>query len=143
MGRGGQALPGQSRHHLPDRFPPHQRKFPGGLKDVVGNVERGAHTSSSSITHLMATPLIPALHRLAAPPGSAMNRRMVNLGGGGMADWGEFGWGDRDEPGPQTEDSVERGFRPHGAVDDAQGRSDSLDPDNVGDIADEGPGHRG
>ena len=27
--------------------------------------------------------------------------------------------------------------------DDQWGRSDSLDPDNVGDIADEGPGHRG
>jgi 2-methylisocitrate lyase-like PEP mutase family enzyme len=29
------------------------------------------------------------------------------------------------------------------AVDDECGRSESLDPDNVGDIADEGPGHRG
>src|SRR5262245_17427985 len=28
-------------------------------------------------------------------------------------------------------------------VDDQCGRSESLDPDNVGDIADEGPGHRG
>ena len=58
-------------------------------------------------------------------------------------DWQEFGWGDRDEPGPQTENSIERGFRQHEPVDDALGRSDSLDPDDVGDIADEGPGHRG
>lgn len=55
----------------------------------------------------------------------------------------EFGWGDIDEPGPQTEDSIERGFRMREPVDDEQGRSESLDPDNVGDIADEGPGHRG
>ena len=31
----------------------------------------------------------------------------------------------------------------HQAVDDQCGRSDSLDPDSVGDIADEGVGHRG
>jgi hypothetical protein len=36
----------------------------------------------------------------------------------------EFGWG-LDEPGPQTESS------------------ESFDPDRVGDIADEGAGHRG
>lgn len=30
-----------------------------------------------------------------------------------------------------------------GSVDDQWGRSESLDPDNVGDIADEGAGHRG
>jgi len=48
-----------------------------------------------------------------------------------------------DESGPQTESSIERGFRPHGPVDDEMGRSESLDPDEVGDIADEGPGHRG
>jgi hypothetical protein len=29
------------------------------------------------------------------------------------------------------------------SVDDEWGRSESLDPDNVGDIADEGAGHRG
>jgi hypothetical protein len=28
-------------------------------------------------------------------------------------------------------------------VDDSRGRSESLDPDDVGDIADEGAGHRG
>jgi hypothetical protein len=30
-----------------------------------------------------------------------------------------------------------------GPADDHWGRSESLDPDNVGDIADEGAGHRG
>ena len=57
--------------------------------------------------------------------------------------WQEFGWGDPDEPGPQTEDSIERGFRELSVLDEELGRSDSLDPENVGDIADEGPGHRG
>jgi hypothetical protein len=57
--------------------------------------------------------------------------------------WQEFGWGELDEAGPQTEDSIERGFRRLAAVDDEFGHSESLDPDNVGDIADEGPGHRG
>jgi len=58
--------------------------------------------------------------------------------------WPEFGWGERDEPGPQTEDSVERGFV--SADDSAQldlGRSESLDIEGFGDIADEGPGRRG
>jgi hypothetical protein len=57
--------------------------------------------------------------------------------------WQDFGWGELDEAGPQTEDSIERGFRLAGAVDDEFGRSECIDPDNVGDIADEGPGHRG
>jgi len=57
--------------------------------------------------------------------------------------WQERGWGELDEPGPQTESSIERGFRLPGPVDDEWGRSESLDPDNVGDIADEGAGHRG
>ena len=53
----------------------------------------------------------------------------------------EFGWGEKDEPGPQTEDSRERGFI--GDVrEDEMGQSE-VDPDGVGDIADEGPGHRG
>jgi hypothetical protein len=54
-----------------------------------------------------------------------------------------FGWGKLDAPGPQTESWIERGFRLPGPVDDQWGRSESLDPDNVGDIADEGAGHRG
>ena len=57
--------------------------------------------------------------------------------------WQEFGWGEPDEPGPQTEDAIERGFRLAGPIDEECGRSECLDPDNVGDIADEGPGHRG
>ena len=48
-----------------------------------------------------------------------------------------------DAPGPQTENSNGREFRLRGSVDDEWGRSESLDPDNVGDIADEGAGHRG
>jgi hypothetical protein len=36
-----------------------------------------------------------------------------------------------------------RGFRLRGPVDDEWGQSESVDPDNVGDIADEGAGHRG
>jgi hypothetical protein len=54
-----------------------------------------------------------------------------------------FGWGRLDEPLPQTESSIGHGFRVRGRVDDEWGRSESLDPDNVGDIADEGMGHRG
>jgi hypothetical protein len=57
--------------------------------------------------------------------------------------WKEFGWRGRDERGPQTERSIGREFRLRGPVDDEWGRSESLDPDNVGDIADEGAGHRG
>jgi hypothetical protein len=54
----------------------------------------------------------------------------------------EFGWGEKDEPGPQTEDSRERGFIGDVHEND-MGQSYGLDPDQVGDIADEGPGHRG
>ena len=45
--------------------------------------------------------------------------------------------------GPQTGSSNDLGFRIRGLVDDEWGRSECLDPDNVGDIADEGMGHRG
>ena len=57
--------------------------------------------------------------------------------------WSEFGSGQLDGPAPPPESSIERGFRARGRVDDEWGRSESLDPDNVGDIADEGAGHRG
>ena len=57
--------------------------------------------------------------------------------------WYEFGWRGLDEAGPQRESSSEREFGLHRPVDDEWGRSESLDPDNVGDIADEGAGHRG
>lgn len=55
----------------------------------------------------------------------------------------ELGRGGLDEPGPQTERRRGRGFRFRGPVEEEWGRSESLDPDNVGDIADEGAGHRG
>ncbi len=54
----------------------------------------------------------------------------------------EFGWWEKDAPGPQTEDSRERGFLIDTGADDL-GRSDEMDVDGVGDIADEGPGRRG
>jgi hypothetical protein len=57
--------------------------------------------------------------------------------------WRALDFAEFDEPGPQTESAVERGFRPHGSMDDEWGRSESFDPENLGDIADEGPGHRG
>jgi len=57
--------------------------------------------------------------------------------------WQEGDWGPLVEPRPQTESPLERGFRVRGLVDDEWGRSESIDPDNVGDIADEGMGHRG
>jgi hypothetical protein len=57
--------------------------------------------------------------------------------------WKKFGWRGLDKPGPHTESSIAREFRLRGPVDDDWGRSESLDPDNVGDIADEGAGHRG
>jgi hypothetical protein len=57
--------------------------------------------------------------------------------------WPEFGWGEPDEPGPQTEDSRERGFTTDRTVATQLGRSESLDLENTGDIADEGPGRRG
>ena len=43
----------------------------------------------------------------------------------------------------RAETTVERMRRLHLPLDDEWGRSCSLDPDNVGDIADEGAGHRG
>jgi hypothetical protein len=57
--------------------------------------------------------------------------------------WQEFGWGGLGEPRPPSDSSIERESRLRGPVDDQWGRSESLDPDDVGDIADEGMGHRG
>ena len=57
--------------------------------------------------------------------------------------WGaEFGWHEKDAPGPQTEDSRERGFLSDGK-DEELGHSVELDLEGVGAIADEGPGRRG
>jgi hypothetical protein len=57
--------------------------------------------------------------------------------------WQDFGWELLDETEQRTDSSFERGFRIRRSLDDEWGRSESLDPDNVGDIADEGMGHRG
>jgi hypothetical protein len=48
-----------------------------------------------------------------------------------------------DTPAPPNDSPLERAVRVRGPVDEEWGRSESLDPDNVGDIADEGMGHRG
>jgi hypothetical protein len=55
---------------------------------------------------------------------------------------GESQWLDHETAGPQTEDSEEQGFAVEPSATD-WGRSDSVDPDGVGDIADEGTGRRG
>lgn len=55
----------------------------------------------------------------------------------------QLDWSLLDEHGPLAESSLQRGFRVRRPVDDHWGRSESIDPDNVGDIADEGMGHRG
>ncbi|MBI4266472.1 MAG: hypothetical protein HY657_19045 [Acidobacteria bacterium] len=47
-----------------------------------------------------------------------------------------------DPPGPVTESAEEQGLERD--VDDEElGQSEELDGDDIGDIADEGPGHRG
>ena len=66
----------------------------------------------------------------------------------GIADWFDTDVGVRPTP-PQTEDSAESGYverdeRTGNPVSYRNlGKSDTLDLDTVGDIADEGPGHRG
>jgi len=55
----------------------------------------------------------------------------------------EFVEGQFETPGPENHHSIDRPSNPRGSVDDEWGRSDSVDPDNVGDIAGEGAGHRG
>lgn len=57
--------------------------------------------------------------------------------------WEEVAWGRFDQPVSETAGSIDVETRRAGRVDDEWGRSESLDPDNVGDIADEGAGHRG
>jgi hypothetical protein len=49
---------------------------------------------------------------------------------------------DMEQTPPQTEDAKERGFIKK-RQDEQLGRTNSIDPDDSGDIADEGPGHRG
>ena len=48
-----------------------------------------------------------------------------------------------DDPRPWPDEAIGYVYRHGGPVDDQWGRSESIDPDNVGDIADEGAGHRG
>ena len=57
--------------------------------------------------------------------------------------WQAIGWGGLGEAAPPSESSIDLEFHLRGPVEDQWGRSESLDPDNVGDIADEGAGHRG
>ena len=51
-------------------------------------------------------------------------------------------WGGLNGPGPQTESTKESGFESD-ADERELGRSDTVEEDPAGDIADEGPGHRG
>jgi len=51
--------------------------------------------------------------------------------------------GRSDEPDRQNEGSIQREVRLSALLNDQWGHSESLDPDDVGDIADEGAGHRG
>ena len=66
----------------------------------------------------------------------------------GIAEWLDMDVGLWPTP-PQTEDSAESGYvkrdeRTGNPVSYRDlGKSDTLDLDQVGDIADEGPGHRG
>jgi hypothetical protein len=55
----------------------------------------------------------------------------------------EIAWERFVDPDPQIEGSTQRETRRVAPLNDDRGQSDSLDPDNVGDIADEGAGHRG
>lgn len=55
---------------------------------------------------------------------------------------GESQWLEHETAGPQTEDTTECGYVVDAGA-TALGRSESVDPDEVGDIADEGPGRRG
>jgi hypothetical protein len=57
--------------------------------------------------------------------------------------WEEVAWGRFDQPPPESKGSIHSETRLAERVDDDWGRSESLDPDDVGDIADEGAGHRG
>jgi hypothetical protein len=57
--------------------------------------------------------------------------------------WEEFAWGRFETLEAATSGSSEHESGIRGAVGDDWGKSESVDPDNVGDIADEGAGHRG
>ena len=55
----------------------------------------------------------------------------------------ELDWESQDPPGPATESSKERGYKPDPEQEAQRGRAEELEGDEAGDIADEGPGHRG
>jgi hypothetical protein len=55
----------------------------------------------------------------------------------------DLDWEGMDPPGPATESSAERGFERDTDQDEQRGQSEELDGDDAGDIADEGPAHRG
>jgi hypothetical protein len=54
----------------------------------------------------------------------------------------ELDWEGMEPPGPATESADEQGFERDTDQDEERGQSDELDGE-AGDIADEGPGHRG
>jgi hypothetical protein len=55
----------------------------------------------------------------------------------------ELDWEGQDPPGPATESSKERGYKPDPEQERRRGQAEELEGDEAGDIADEGPGHRG
>jgi len=57
--------------------------------------------------------------------------------------WLEFDFQDLDPPGPPNSRPGEARPSSPNRLDEEWGRSESLDPDDIGDIADEGLGHRG
>ena len=57
--------------------------------------------------------------------------------------WQKLGRRNPEPPDLQTDNAIQHRVGPRDIVDGVCGRSESLDPDNVGDIADEGTGHRG
>ena len=100
----------------------HQRRRRAG----IGGVDRlHARRTSAEVEG--------KLRRTGEPGAVCRDQRPLCDGSPVSGLWRVFGWGKLDEPGPQTESSIA----------DEWGRSESLDPDNVGDIADEGAGHRG
>jgi hypothetical protein len=57
--------------------------------------------------------------------------------------WEKLAWGRFDASAPESQPSIDRATDLRGSFNDEWGRSESVDPDDVGDIADEGLGHRG
>ena len=65
----------------------------------------------------------------------------------GAVPWPDFDLPGTDDPGPPAGGEIARPFGVLGQASEESaiqwGKSESFDPDNVGDIADEGIGHRG